>query len=87
MQLSCALNTLVEIIFNEEATYSDLLYVVLFFSFFWFLVFSAAAIIIRPFTYGKPWLVAAGERDYERGGKDFNKKIGLPSQTKEEFCW
>lgn len=85
MQLSCALNTLVEIIFNEDATYGDLLYVVLFFSFFWFLVFTAAAIIIRPFTYGKPWLVAAGERDYERGGKDFNKKIGLPSQTKEEF--
>lgn len=73
-----------ETIFNEDATCIDLILVVLALAVFWFVVFYVAAAIIRPLTHGKPWIVAAGERDYERGGKELWENLGIP-MTKAEF--
>lgn len=71
-------------IFNEDATFLDLLALVLALAVFWFVVFAIAAAIIKPLVVGKPWLIAAGERDYDRGGKELWENIGSP-KTKEEF--
>lgn len=35
-------------------------------------------------VYNKPWLIAAGERDYDRGGKELHEKLGIPV-TKVKF--
>jgi len=78
------LSTLTDIIFDENATVRDLLTVVTFLTIFWGLFFALLSAVIRPLVYGKPWLVAAGERDYERGGKELYEQFGL-SKTKEQF--
>ena len=74
----------IETIFNEDATAADLLFLVLALAVFWFVIFYVAAAIIRPIVFNKPWLVAAGERDYERGGKELYEKLGIP-KTKQQF--
>ena len=71
-------------IFNEEATFPDLFFLVLVLAVFWFVAFAVAAAIIKPLVMGKTWLIAAGERDYDRGGKELWESIGAP-KTKEEF--
>ena len=74
----------IETIFNEDATVTDLLLLVSALAVFWFFVFYFAAATIRPLVYNKPWLIAAGERDYERGGKELYEKMGIP-KTKPQF--
>lgn len=71
-------------IFNEDATFLDLFALVLALAVFWFVIFAIAAAIIKPLVMGKPWLIAAGERDYDRGGKELWETIGAP-KTKAEF--
>ena len=71
-------------IFNEDATFLDLLALVLALAVFWFVIFAIAAAIIKPLVMGKPWLIAAGERDYDRGGKELWENVGAP-KTKAEF--
>jgi len=74
----------IETIFNEDATITDLLLLVLSLALVWFVVFYVAAAIIHPLVHNKPWLVAAGERDYDRGGKELHEKLGAP-KTKPQF--
>jgi len=79
------LSYLVDIIFDENATAKDLLILVGALAVFWALAFYVIAdLIIRPLVYGKPWLIAAGERDYDRGGKELHEKLGMP-KTKDQF--
>ena len=75
---------LTNIIFDENATAQDLLVVVGFLVVFWGLFFYLLSAAIRPLVFGKPWLVAAGERDYERGGKELYEQLGL-SKDKDDF--
>ena len=71
-------------IFNEDTTFPDLFFLVLVLAAFWWVVFAVAAAIIKPLVMGKPWLIAAGERDYDRGGKELWESLGIP-KTREEF--
>jgi hypothetical protein len=53
---------LYHLIFKEDATFTELLYVALGFAFLWGIIFVSARIILTHLTYGKPWLYAACER-------------------------
>jgi hypothetical protein len=70
-------------IFNPDVSPVELMGLVLFLALVWALIFTLAAVILHPLVYKKPWLVAAGERDYERGGKELNEALGI-DVTKEE---
>ena len=39
--------------------------------------------LLGPLVHGKPWLVAAGERDYEHGGKELYKQLGMDLSSKQ----
>mmetsp|Transcript_9086 Transcript_9086/g.16952 ORF Transcript_9086/g.16952 Transcript_9086/m.16952 type:complete len:386 (-) Transcript_9086:152-1309(-) len=75
---------LIDIIFDENATASELLTLVAAIAVFWAAFFYLFGLILRPMVYGKPWLIAAGERDYERGGKELYEQLGI-AKTKDEF--
>merc|ERR1719266_2046246 len=75
---------LYEIAFNPDATAYELLQIVLSFSVFWFIIFSITGYILGKLTYGKPWLRAACERDYERGMKQMMEEYGF-EMSKEEY--
>lgn len=77
-------SALKDIVFDENATARDLLRVVAFLAVFWAIFFSLLSAIVRPLVYGKPWLVAAGERDYDRGAKELYKKFGV-DKSKEDY--
>ena len=74
----------IETIFNEDATFSDLFLLVLALAVAWFVIFAVAAAIIKPLVHNRPWLMAAGERDYDRGGKELYENLGMPL-AKPEF--
>lgn len=78
------LSDIIDTVFDEDATAQDLLLVVAFMAVFWAVFFAVFSAIVRPLVYGKPWLVAAGERDYEHGGKELNKQLGMDME-KEAF--
>lgn len=82
--MSSIITSLVDIVFNESATASDLLTVVVAIAVFWAAFFYIASLIVTPMVYGKPWLISAGERDYERGGKDLYESLGI-AKTKRQF--
>jgi len=79
-----AYDGIVATVWNENATASELCVVVVALSVFWAAVFAAFAAAARPLVHGKPWLRQLAEREYERGGKKQQKKIGF-DMTKEEF--
>jgi len=78
------LSKLSKIVFDENATARDLLIVVAFMTVFWAVFFTLLSALIRPLVYGKPWLVVAGERDYERGGRELFEQFGI-DKSKEGF--
>jgi hypothetical protein len=69
---------------NPDATVTEMLHLVLYLAVFWALFFYLFTVIVRPLVYGKPWLIAAGERFYARGGKEEAESFGF-STKKEEF--
>jgi hypothetical protein len=69
---------------NPAATVTEILHLVLYLAAFWALFFYLATAILRPLVYGKPWLIAAGERFYVRGGKEEAALFGF--STKKEDC-
>jgi len=74
----------IEIAFDENATIGELLSLVTFIAIFWTVVFALVSAVLRPLVHGKPWLIAAGERHYERGGKETYEKMGM-AKTKDHF--
>ena len=78
------LNALIDTIFDDQATVHQLLALVAAIGVFWAIFFYLFAEIVRPLVYNKPWLIAAGNRDYDRGGKELNESLGL-SKTREQF--
>ena len=70
-----------EIVFKDDATAYELLTIALTFSVLWAFVFAAARPLLRSISYGRPWLRAACEREYEHGGKDVYDAMKM---TKEE---
>ena len=77
---------LIDLAFKEDATATELLYVALGFAIIWAIVFTVSRPILSHFTYGKPWLYAACERHYNRGGKEELEEFGMIEKhwTKEE---
>ncbi|KAL7471011.1 hypothetical protein ACHAXS_013526 [Conticribra weissflogii] len=71
------------IVFDENATASELIVIVLAFAILWYIIFAIVKAIIRTLVHNKPWLKQALERDYERSGKRMLEEIGLEF-TKEE---
>lgn len=78
------ITSLNDTIFNEDPTALELLSAVAFLALFWSVFFAVVSALVRPLVYGKPWLVAAGERDYEHGGKELHKQLGM-DKTKDAF--
>ena len=63
--LSTLLDTpdyLLHLIFKEDATFTELLYIALGFALLWGIIFVSARILLTHLTYGQPWLYAACER-------------------------
>lgn len=79
------LSSLIDTVFDQDATAQDLLLVVGFLAVFWAVFFTLFSALFRPLVYGKPWLVAAGERDYEHGGKELFKQLGFMDMGKDKF--
>lgn len=77
------LSEIIETIFDEHVTAQDLLRVVGFLACFWAVFFTLLSALLRPLVCGKPWLVAAGERDYEHGGKEEFQKLGMDLSSKQ----
>lgn len=77
------LSNTIETIFDEDATAQDLLRVVAFLAVFWAVFFMLLSALLGPLVHGKPWLVAAGERDYEHGGKELYKQFGMDLSSKQ----
>ena len=73
-----------KVIFDPEVSAKELLQLESWIAAFWALFFYVFAVIVRPLIKGKSWLVAAGNRDYERGGNDFHEALGM-SVSKEDF--
>ena len=71
------------IVFNEDASYKELLTVAAAMGAFWVVFFQVMNHILRFLSYDKPWLRLAMERDYSRADKEELKKQGTTS--KEEF--
>ena len=78
---------LLEIVFDPNATASQLFLVVLFFAIAWFVIFYIVKLIIRPLVHNKPWLVAALERDYERAGKKMLAELKINMTKDEALTW
>jgi len=74
----------VDIVFNADATASELFQIVLFFAVAWFIIFYILKATIRPLVHNKPWLLTALERDYERAGKKMLADLMI-TMDKEEF--
>ena len=68
---------LLHLIFKEDATFNELLYIALAFALLWGIIFVSARIILAHLTYGKPWLYAACERHYNRGGREEGEALGF----------
>ena len=77
-------NCLHEIAFNEDATVRELLVIVAAFAIFWGIFNAVAKPTLRALTYGKPWLRASCEREYERGGKEGREALGMSAGNKED---
>ena len=60
---------LLDIAFNEDATYIELVTLAFAIGVFWMITLETAKPIIRYFTYDKPWLRQAMEREFERSDK------------------
>ena len=78
--LSTLLDTpdyLLHLIFKEDATFTELLYIALAFALLWGIIFVSARIILIHLTYGKPWLYAACERHYNCGGREEGEALGF----------
>ena len=78
---------LMDIVFDEDASASQLFTIVLFFAILWFSFFYVAKAVIRKLTRNKKWLLDALERDYERSGKKMLVDLNI-NMTKEEcIAW
>lgn len=76
---------LTAIVFNDEATISGLLHVVIAFAVLWFIVFAIVKAVIRKLIGPNPkWLIHAIDKDYERGGKKTLKDLQI-NMTKSEY--
>ena len=78
--LSTLLDTpdyLLHLIFKEDATFTELLYIALGFALLWGIIFVSARILLAHLTYGQPWLYAACERHYNRGGREELELLGF----------
>ncbi|KAL3904770.1 MAG: hypothetical protein SGARI_004770, partial [Bacillariaceae sp.] len=51
---------------------------------FWLVFFYLFCQVLRPIVRGRPWLMDAGSRDYDRGGKELMVTIGNPL-SRDEF--
>mmetsp|Transcript_633 Transcript_633/g.1029 ORF Transcript_633/g.1029 Transcript_633/m.1029 type:complete len:383 (-) Transcript_633:1580-2728(-) len=77
-------HNLLSIIFNDDPTVKDLLYVVVAFAILWFIFFSTVKAIIRPLIHNKKWLIDAISKDYDRGAKKQLQDLKV-DMTKDEF--
>lgn len=71
-----------DIVFNEDASYKELLTVAAAMGAFWVVFFQVMNPILRFLSYDKPWLRLSIEREYSRADKEELKKQGT---SKEEF--
>ncbi|KAL7553339.1 hypothetical protein ACHAWF_016614 [Thalassiosira exigua] len=78
---------LVDIAFDDNATASQLLLIVVAFAFAWFVIFSVAKALIRPLVHNKPWLLDALERDYERSAKKMLAELNIKMTKEEAISW
>ena len=72
---------LLEKAFESNPTALDLIQLVLAFAVLWTVIFLIVGESIRKMVYQKPWLVAAGEKDYERNAKKMYADLGLEDEA------
>lgn len=68
---------LLEKAFESNPSAFDLIQLVLAFAALWTVIFSIVGESIRKIVYQKPWLVTAGEKDYERNAKKMYADLGM----------
>lgn len=77
---------LLGLVFNKDASSSDLFMLACVWGVFWAIFFLVAGKLLTPLVYGKEWLRRGAERDIERqgGAEGMNKMQGV-NRTKEEW--
>ena len=75
---------ILSICFDDHATVEELFQVAAIMTVFWLVFFYLFCQILRPVIKGREWLMDAGSRDYDRGGKELMETIGNPL-SREEF--
>lgn len=77
---------LLGLVFNKDASSSDLFMLACVWGVFWAIFFFIAGILLTPLVYGKEWLRRATEKEIERSGgaEEMNKMHG-DNKTKEEW--
>ena len=76
-----------KIIFDEDATGTDLFAIVLMFAVLWFVVFYVVKGIIHSLVHDKPWLRVAVERDYDRATKKTLQDLNIVMTREEAIKW
>ena len=86
MLLQGYLDHLRDLVFDADASASDLFIIACAWGVFWAVFIPTLDFLLTPLVYGKPWLVAMFERELERnGGVEAANKASGTKKTKEEM--
>lgn len=72
--------------FNEDVTYAELIHVALAFAVFWYFAFEIGKFLLGKWSYGKPWLKACCEREFDRNEGMYRRFLGNDKSRDELVC-